>query len=273
MARLSIEGASRALASKLDPLLDLAITVDSLLPRAGDVTLLLDGGEELYSESLRVDRGSDGEDPDSDDDDVPSGGGGGGDEGSGSDGVGGAAPVPLREGTSGEGAEQYTVSIDAGGMGFTIRRRKLGGSEPGTSDLSPNNAIMMPIIDKDFSQGKTVEFVSWEAGRWVNKLVRLAAEDGVPDDEIDCPMATAGVRVPVLVDGKPALQALLCEVEPAIDISEFTYFSAGGWHTVKATMKHLCRLFAHLLTPIIKMYGRTTSGRIVWFMDPSDPRQ
>ena len=44
---------------------------------------------------------------------------------------------------------------------------------------------------------------------------------------------------------------------------------------VKAARKHKIRLFGWLLLPIVKteQYGRTTSGRVSWYAEPSDPRQ
>jgi hypothetical protein len=80
-------------------------------------------------------------------------------------------------------------------------------------------------------------------------------------------------KVPLLVDGKPCYQAQLHYVHPKISIASNTFFSCGGWHLVKAARKHKCRLFEWLLLPLIKLYGRDTTGRIAWFLDPSDPRQ
>ena len=156
---------------------------------------------------------------------------------------------------------------------FSLRRPKSGDRRQGTSDLAPNRAMMMPIGNLDFSLGTTLETLAFKASKWGEILARKPHDSDWQPGEIDCPMAEKHVRTPMLVDGRPAIQAMNWFVEPTIKIADKAMFSAGGWHMWKAVLTHLSRLMSHFIIPIIKQYGRDNPGRIAWFVFPTDPRQ
>ena len=181
---------------------------------------------------------------------------------------------------SGGGAEggmrhsgDFTLEIRAGCI--RVRRPKRGMRDPSANDLAANNAIMMPVIRDDFAKGTTVEEGARQAGRWCDKQIHEETRGPIDPEweegEVERPLAEPGVSVPVLSNGKPSFQSLTAHVPPPIKIHKKAYYSTGGWHTVKAMFKHLCRLFDHLIIPIIKKCGRNTAGKVAWFIDSSDP--
>ena len=274
--RHGIGAASAELAGKRPKLLTLAIKLDEMLATAASAGMVVASAGGVYSESARVRHGrgvdpeldGEGSDEDPADEEADGDGAGEGADGAndaddlegGAEGGGGE----LAEGDPGAGGEGYVhaslpymVRLDPGG--FTLRRPKLGGhgvlgAGPFEDDLTPNSAIMMPIVNQDFSRGKTLEDVSHCAARWCRGVDqpggRLPIVSDAPPGEIDCPMEAVSedgrAGVPLLVDGNPSFQSLSWFSKPVIKLSR-TYFAAGGWHLCKAALKHLCRLFDHLL--------------------------
>jgi len=258
------KAAARHLMAKYDSLLTLALELGPMVQDSQEMLVAEDSpDEEPFKESRRGSRHEDMADDDlSDDEDLSD------------DVIPEADDAPLH---GNDAAETVTAQpdnrwrIDRSGTSFILRRRKTGARVCGSSDLKSNNAMMMPILDRDFSKGQTLEAVSFTASQWRAQLMAKDVDDDWQDGEVDCPLESA--RVPLLVDGKPCYQAQLHYVHPRISIARDTFFSCGGWHLVKVARKHKCRLFEWLLLPLIKLYGRDTLGRIIWFLDPSDPRQ
>ena len=178
--------------------------------------------------------------------------------------------------TAGEREDRWQIGPAHKNRPRTVYRVKRGKVIKSTSALG-QDVIMCPIVRKDFSKGETLRELSHQAEAWTRALMKLPQDSDFTEGQIDCPLHgedqdVQHVRLPILVDGKPAIQAITASPSEQLQASR-TFFSAQGWHTCKAALKHLCRLFEHLIVPIIKQYGRQTPGQIAWFVDPSDPRQ
>jgi len=285
VARFSTEAACEQLNPKYDSLLCVSLKLVKLsgtdtpaeaLQRAALV-------EDELGASTRSRRSSDDSDADSDDELLEANNGDDVSESLVGEAGDGHANLPEAEvcddegggGADGRGVTVYGSlwRVERVGDGFILRRKKEGERLSGSSDLAPNNAVMMPILEKDFSKGETLEFASFTASKWRDVVMQQAQDDDFQAGEVQCPLKLRHVQVPLLVDGKPCYQAQLYYVLPAIRIEENTFFSLGGWHLVNVARKHKCRLFELFIVPLIKLYGRDSLGRILWFMDPSDPRQ
>jgi hypothetical protein len=165
---------------------------------------------------------------------------------------------------------QPVVTSDSKGTLALAQRLVGAGGEANTDPLTANNGHVLEPLYKDFAKTDVLlELVDCWADIRKDILNKPLADGEVKEGEIAKPLEVCDV--PVLTDGKPAIQLLAEKRKGTPIMSNFQPF-AGGFHKVKEgyTLTGKQHLWT-VLQPLLHALGRVTDGQKKWVTKPGDP--